>query len=103
MASNVHDDHTSARIDQGQAPYPFVLKTVSPNGLSCSLCRWNKFCLGCVLEKDDHLYSGNSMTLSIDWDARVQHLYFQRDEEFKIHEVRTYDIAFVFDDWLSCC
>ena len=40
-----------------------------------------------MLDNDDHLYSGSSMTLSIDWDARVQHLYFLRDEEYKMDEV----------------
>ncbi|GFO06715.1 ubiquitin carboxyl-terminal hydrolase 32 [Plakobranchus ocellatus] len=68
--------------------YPFILKEVKKDGLSCAKCPWFRFCRGCKVECNSQLFDRGSSFLAIDWEATALHLRYQTTQEkyFEEHE-----------------
>jgi len=68
--------------------YPFELRAVQKDGLSCSWCPWYRFCRGCPIPCNDQLYTNRSSFLAIEWDPTTLHLRYQSSLEktFTEHE-----------------
>ena len=56
--------------------YPFVLKHVSEDGKRCSICPWNRCCLGCLFESNENefLYTGGN--IAIEWESSAYYLQY---------------------------
>ncbi|XP_065891186.1 ubiquitin carboxyl-terminal hydrolase 32-like isoform X2 [Dysidea avara] len=57
--------------------FPFTLKMVARDGLSCSQCPWYRFCRGCLLTCNDTVFASKCDYLAIDWDPTVRHIRYQ--------------------------
>ncbi|XP_062601497.1 ubiquitin carboxyl-terminal hydrolase 32-like isoform X2 [Saccostrea cucullata] len=57
--------------------YPFTLKVVMKDGLSCAWCPWYRFCRGCKLECNADDFNFGSSFLAIDWEPTALHLRYQ--------------------------
>ena len=64
--------------------FPFTLKMVDAYGSRCSRCRWNRFCHGCTLAKEDKPLPEDLVSVAIDWDPTVLHLSYDYSSEHKM-------------------
>ncbi|KAK7088273.1 hypothetical protein V1264_022209 [Littorina saxatilis] len=70
--------------------YPFTLKLVMKDGITCAKCPWYRFCRGCRVECNADLFDagrGGSF-LAIDWEPTALHLRYQTSQEryYEEHE-----------------
>ncbi|CAF1131929.1 unnamed protein product [Adineta ricciae] len=67
--------------------YPFVLKHVTEDGKRCSLCPWNRFCLGCSFESDDKEFLHSEGNIAIEWESAAYYLRYlsAREQDVEIH------------------
>ncbi|XP_071178506.1 ubiquitin carboxyl-terminal hydrolase 32-like [Mytilus edulis] len=61
--------------------YPFTLKVVQKDGLSCAWCPWHRFCRGCKLSCNSDSFNFGSSFIAIDWDPTALHLRYQTSLE----------------------
>ncbi|UYV60650.1 USP32 [Cordylochernes scorpioides] len=61
--------------------FPFTLKIVTNDGLSCAICPWYRFCQGCPLECSDLPLGPQAGVVAIDWDPTALHLRYQASME----------------------
>ncbi|KAI6646795.1 Usp32 protein [Oopsacas minuta] len=61
--------------------YPFKLKMVSKDGVTCAQCPWYIFCRGCPILCDENQIQTNVTFIGIDWEPDVLHLRYQYSEE----------------------
>ncbi|XP_066297333.1 ubiquitin carboxyl-terminal hydrolase 32-like isoform X2 [Branchiostoma lanceolatum] len=68
--------------------YPFVLKAVQRDGITCAWCPWYRFCRGCVIDCTEEEFAMGSSYVAIDWDPTALHLRYQESQEkvFEEHE-----------------
>lgn len=64
--------------------YPFRLSVVDHSGLSCGVCLWNRFCVGCPLS-DRHIDPQRHLVLAIDWSLDVLRRYYSADAAQHAH------------------
>ena len=69
------------RSPEHGSQYPFVLKLVSKDGLTCSQCPWYEFCIGCPLPCDESPLGRTSGYIAVDWDNTTLHLKYQSAQE----------------------
>lgn len=52
---------------------PFVLKTVERSGYSCSQCKWNSMCSGCVIVPSSDILEDlfKKCHLAVEWHSSV--------------------------------
>uniref|UniRef100_A0A7S3DEG2 ubiquitinyl hydrolase 1 n=1 Tax=Palpitomonas bilix TaxID=652834 RepID=A0A7S3DEG2_9EUKA len=96
--SPTSSDHTSSkdgeekveRKGKEETQSPFVIRCVTRTGDECCYCKWNKFCMGCVLKcNDDALpnqFVSHSCFLSIDWSPSVLQSLFDKSEAEKVED-----------------
>ncbi|XP_060064706.1 ubiquitin carboxyl-terminal hydrolase 32-like [Ylistrum balloti] len=61
--------------------YPFTLKVVQKDGLTCAWCPWYRFCRGCRLECTSDPFNFGSSFIAIDWEPTALHLRYQTSHE----------------------
>ncbi|KAJ8312078.1 hypothetical protein KUTeg_009451 [Tegillarca granosa] len=61
--------------------YPFTLKVVQKDGLTCAWCPWHRFCRGCKLVCDLSEFNFGSSFIAIDWEPTALHLRYQTSHE----------------------
>ncbi|OWF52140.1 Ubiquitin carboxyl-terminal hydrolase 32 [Mizuhopecten yessoensis] len=61
--------------------YPFTLKVVQKDGLTCAWCPWYRFCRGCRLECTADPFNFGSSFIAIDWEPTALHLRYQTSHE----------------------
>ncbi|CAH1801921.1 unnamed protein product [Owenia fusiformis] len=61
--------------------YPFTLKVVQKDGVSCAWCPWYQFCRGCKIECSPEKFSHSSLYVAIDWEPTALHLRYQSAAE----------------------
>ncbi|XP_070572719.1 ubiquitin carboxyl-terminal hydrolase 32-like isoform X2 [Ptychodera flava] len=61
--------------------YPFVLKAVQRDGITCAWCPWYRFCRGCKIDCIDDDFAVGSAYIAIDWDPTALHLRYQSSQE----------------------
>ncbi|XP_006811225.1 ubiquitin carboxyl-terminal hydrolase 32-like [Saccoglossus kowalevskii] len=61
--------------------YPFVLKAVQRDGITCAWCPWYRFCRGCKIDCVDDDFAVGSAYIAIDWDPTALHLRYQSSQE----------------------
>lgn len=68
--------------------YPFELRAVQKDGLTCSWCPWYRFCRGCLISCSDQEFGNTTSYLAIEWDPTTLHLRYQSSQEksFVEHE-----------------
>lgn len=68
--------------------YPFTLKAVQKDGLTCTWCPWYRFCRGCTIEYGPQLFSCATSYLAVDWEPTALHLRYHASQEkvFVEHE-----------------
>ncbi|UJR27426.1 hypothetical protein I4U23_008715 [Adineta vaga] len=67
--------------------YPFTLKYVNEDGKKCSICSWNRFCLGCSLEANDKEFNYVDGNLAIEWESSAYYLRYlsNREQDVEIY------------------
>ncbi|CAF0809558.1 unnamed protein product [Adineta steineri] len=67
--------------------YPFVLKHVNEEGKKCSICSWNRFCLGCSFESDNDEFKYTDGNIAIEWESSAYYLQYlsSRELDVEIH------------------
>uniref|UniRef100_A0A8C5AV89 ubiquitinyl hydrolase 1 n=1 Tax=Gadus morhua TaxID=8049 RepID=A0A8C5AV89_GADMO len=66
--------------------YPFTLRVVSKDGISCAWCPWYRFCRGCAIECTDDRASVGNAYIAVDWDPTALHLRYQTSQERIVEE-----------------
>eukprot|EP00800_Vazella_pourtalesii_P019812 TRINITY_DN687_c0_g1_i4.p1 TRINITY_DN687_c0_g1~~TRINITY_DN687_c0_g1_i4.p1 ORF type:complete len:1290 (+),score=322.70 TRINITY_DN687_c0_g1_i4:294-4163(+) len=61
--------------------FPFNLKMVYKDGVTCARCPWYTFCRGCPIPCDETAIVSNVSFIGIDWQPGVLHLRYQYSEE----------------------
>ncbi|KAK3083744.1 hypothetical protein FSP39_002517 [Pinctada imbricata] len=57
--------------------YPFTLKVVEKDGMTCAWCPWHKFCRGCRVQCNASSFNFGGSFLAIDWEPTALHLRYQ--------------------------
>ncbi|CAF1168615.1 unnamed protein product [Adineta steineri] len=67
--------------------YPFILKHVKEDGRRCSLCPWNRFCLGCSFESDEKEFLYTNGNIAIEWESSAYFLRYLsgHEQDVEIH------------------
>ncbi|CAF3315764.1 unnamed protein product [Rotaria socialis] len=67
--------------------YPFTLKHVNEDGKKCSICSWNRFCLGCSFESNNQEFNCKSENIAIEWESSAYYLCYlsNREQDVEIH------------------
>ena len=81
---SIFSSESGANKEQEKPQFPFQLKTVHKDGVTCAMCPWYTFCRGCLIPSDDTLIETTVMYCGIDWEPGVLHLRYQYSEE-KVH------------------
>ncbi|XP_074640674.1 ubiquitin carboxyl-terminal hydrolase 32-like [Tubulanus polymorphus] len=74
-------NHAQDCDDSLNYEYPFTVKIVSKDGLTCATCPWFKFCRGCKIDCDLKKFSFASSYIAIDWEPTAIHLRYQTSQE----------------------
>ena len=63
--------------------YPFCLKTVMKDGVTCDKCPWYRFCRGCRIHcnTDTFELGHGGAFVAIDWEPTALHLRYQTSLE----------------------
>lgn len=61
--------------------YPFELRAVQKDGLTCAWCPWYRFCHGCLIKCSEQEFSCGSSYIAIEWDPTTLHLRYQSSQE----------------------
>ncbi|XP_064618756.1 ubiquitin carboxyl-terminal hydrolase 32-like [Lineus longissimus] len=61
--------------------YPFTLKKVQKDGVTCAKCPWYQFCRGCRIDCDASVFRFASSYIAIDWEPTAIHLRYQTSQE----------------------
>ncbi|XP_031572210.1 ubiquitin carboxyl-terminal hydrolase 32-like [Actinia tenebrosa] len=67
--------------DGSSGDYPFELRAVQKDGLTCSWCPWYRFCRGCLISCSDQEFGNTTSYLAIEWDPTTLHLRYQSSQE----------------------
>ncbi|CAF0968583.1 unnamed protein product [Rotaria sordida] len=80
-------NHVFNGDDSVQEGYPFILKHINEDGKKCSVCSWNRFCLGCSFEPNNKEFNYTSDTIAIEWEASAYYLRYlsNREQDVEIH------------------
>ncbi|CAF1339296.1 unnamed protein product [Rotaria sordida] len=67
--------------------YPFILKHVNEDGKRCSICPWNRFCIGCSFESNDNEFLYTRGNIAIEWESSAYYLRYLsgREQDVEIH------------------
>ncbi|XP_033627039.1 ubiquitin carboxyl-terminal hydrolase 32-like isoform X1 [Asterias rubens] len=82
---NGHKNHA----EDGDSPrhsYPFTLKAVQKDGITCAWCPWYRFCRGCEISCCSDPFTSGTTFLAIDWDPTALHLRYQTSQERVVTE-----------------
>ncbi|CAF4722565.1 unnamed protein product [Rotaria sp. Silwood1] len=73
--------------DSVKERYPFVLKHVIEDGKKCSICSWNRFCLGCSFESNTKEFNNTGDSIAIEWESAAYYLRYlsNREQDVEIH------------------
>ncbi|XP_071945533.1 ubiquitin carboxyl-terminal hydrolase 32-like isoform X2 [Antedon mediterranea] len=68
--------------------YPYTLKAVQKDGLTCAWCPWYRFCRGCEIVCDSLKFNHGTAYIAVDWEPTALHLRYQSSQErvVKDHE-----------------
>ncbi|KAM7433841.1 Transcription elongation factorSPT6 [Porites harrisoni] len=74
--------------DGDAGDFPFELRAVQKDGLTCAWCPWYRFCHGCVIKCSEQEFGSSSSYIAIEWDPTTLHLRYQSSQEkvFTEHE-----------------
>lgn len=68
--------------DGDAGDFPFELRAVQKDGLTCAWCPWYRFCHGCVIKCSEQEFgSSSSSYIAIEWDPTTLHLRYQSSQE----------------------
>jgi ubiquitin carboxyl-terminal hydrolase 6/32 len=67
--------------DSLKEKYPFVLKHVNEDGKKCSICTWNRFCLGCSFESNNEEFNFTNTYIVIEWESSAYYLRYLSHRE----------------------
>ncbi|CAF0759373.1 unnamed protein product [Adineta ricciae] len=87
-----------------KASYPFTLKLVNDDGKKCSICSWNRFCLGCPFESNNQEFNYTDGNLAIEWESSAYYLRYlsNREQDIEIYpsvtQIRSATNSFIPDD-----
>ncbi|CAF1053304.1 unnamed protein product [Adineta steineri] len=64
-----------------------ILKHVKEDGRRCSLCPWNRFCLGCSFESDEKEFLYTNGNIAIEWESSAYFLRYLsgHEQDVEIH------------------
>ncbi|XP_022103734.1 ubiquitin carboxyl-terminal hydrolase 32-like isoform X2 [Acanthaster planci] len=80
---NGHKNHAE---DGPRHSYPFTLKAVQKDGITCAWCPWYRFCRGCEISCTSDPFTSGTTFLAIDWDPTALHLRYQSSQERVVTE-----------------
>lgn len=61
--------------------YPFELRAVQKDGLTCAWCPWYRFCHGCLIKCSELEFGCSSSYIAIEWEPTTLHLRYQSSQE----------------------
>ncbi|EDO39905.1 predicted protein [Nematostella vectensis] len=72
--------------DGNTGDYPFELRVVQKDGVTCAWCSWFRFCRGCLIKCSDQEFGNSSSYIAIEWDPTTLHLRYQSSLEKNCEE-----------------
>ncbi|XP_071486831.1 ubiquitin carboxyl-terminal hydrolase 32-like [Diadema antillarum] len=81
-----HNKNHAEDCDSPRQKYPFTLKAVLKDGLTCAWCPWYRFCRGCEVQCDGEALGTGVAYLAIEWDPTALHLRYQTSQERIVSE-----------------
>ncbi|XP_063962632.1 ubiquitin carboxyl-terminal hydrolase 32-like [Lytechinus pictus] len=76
-----HNKNHAEDCDSPRQKYPFTLKAVLKDGLTCAWCPWYRFCRGCDIPCDSETLRSGLAYIAIEWDPTALHLRYQNSQE----------------------
>ncbi|XP_030848149.1 ubiquitin carboxyl-terminal hydrolase 32 isoform X3 [Strongylocentrotus purpuratus] len=76
-----HNKNHAEDCDSPRQKYPFTLKAVLKDGLTCAWCPWYRFCRGCDIPCESEALKTGLAYIAIEWDPTALHLRYQNSQE----------------------